>query len=375
MSQSFMSQSFKSQSFVYQAQPARVVFGRGTMETLPDEADRLGLRRLLVLSTPEQAGLAAQVQQLLGERAAGAFAGATMHTPVEVTERALRVVKELDIDGVVSVGGGSTTGLGKAIALRTDLPQIVLPTTYAGSEMTPLLGETRDGVKTTQRSPKVLPEVVVYDVDLTLSLPAQMSALSAFNAIAHAVEALYAPDGNPIVSLMAEEGVRAIVEALPRVMRELGDADARADLLYGAWLSACCLGSATMGLHHKLCHTLGGLFDLPHAQTHAIVLPYALAYNAPEIPAAIKHLGRAMKTEDPVLALVQLERECGIPLALRDIGMPRDGIPRAIEQAMANPYGNPRRIEAGALGELLERAWAGEGAATQGNIESIRGKE
>ncbi|MDN7184164.1 maleylacetate reductase [Caballeronia sp. SEWSISQ10-4 2] len=350
-----------SQSFVYQSQPARVIFGRGTLAQLPAEAERLGLRRLLVLSTREQAELGAQVQQLLGARAVGTFAGATMHTPVEITERALSNVKELDIDGVVSVGGGSTTGLGKAIALRTDLPQIVLPTTYAGSEMTPILGETQAGIKTTQRSFKVLPEVVVYDVDLTLSLPTQMSALSAFNAIAHAVEALYAPDANPIVSLMAEEGVRAIVDALPRILKEPGNPAARADVLYGAWLCACCLGAVTMGLHHKLCHTLGGVFDLPHAQTHAIVLPYALAYNEPEVPEAMMHLGRAMKTEDPVLALLQLERECGIPLALRDIGMPHDGIPRAVEQAMANPYGNPRPIEEGALGELLQRAWAGEG--------------
>ena len=353
-------------SFTYQMLPARVVFGHGRSATLPVEAERLGLRRLLVLSTPEQAALAGRVQQLLGERAAGTFNGATMHTPVEVTERALEVVRAEQIDGVVAVGGGSTTGLGKAIALRTDLPQIVLPTTYAGSEMTPLLGETQDGRKTTQRGPKIQPEVVIYDVDLTLSLPPAMSALSAFNAIAHAVEALYAPDGNPIVALMAEEGVRAIVEALPHVLKEPGNPDARASLLYGAWLCACCLGTTTMGLHHKLCHTLGGLFDLPHAQTHTIVLPYALAYNAPMIPDAIARLGRAMQTDDPIGTLLQLERDCGIPLggiplALRDIGMPHEGIARAVEQAMANPYGNPRPVEAGALGELLERAWAGAG--------------
>lgn len=346
--------------FVYEAQPARVTFGRGTSAKLAEEADRLGLRRLLVLSTPQQTELATHIQGLLGERAAGAFAGATMHTPVEVTERALAVVRDLGVDGVVSVGGGSTTGLGKAIALRTDLPQIVLPTTYAGSEMTPLLGQTQDGIKTTQRSPKVLPEVVIYDVDLTLALPARMTATSAFNAIAHAVEALYAPDGNPIVSLMAEEGVRAVVDALPRVMRVPDDPDARSDLLYGAWLCACCLGATTMGLHHKLCHTLGGLFDLPHAEMHTIVLPYALAYNAAEIPAAMGSLKRAMRTDDPVRALLDLERLCGVPRALKDIGMPHEGIPRAIDQVTANPYRNPRIIERQSLGDLLEHAWSGD---------------
>lgn len=346
-------------SFVYQMLPARVVFGRGTRATLPAEAERLGLRRLLVLSTPEQAMLAEQVRQLLGDRATGAFNDATMHTPVEVTAQALEVVKAERIDGVVAVGGGSTTGLGKAIALRTDLPQIVLPTTYAGSEMTPILGETQGGRKTTQRSPKIQPEVVIYDVDLTLTLPPAMSALSAFNALAHAVEALYAPDGNPIVAMMAEEGVRAIVGALPRMLKESGDPEARASLLYGAWLCACCLGVTTMGLHHKLCHTLGGLFNLPHAETHAIVLPHALAYNAPMIPSAMTRLRRAMGTDDAVGALVQLARNCDIPLALLDIGMPYEGIARAVEEALRNPYENPRPVEAGALAALLERAWAG----------------
>ncbi|WP_174363693.1 iron-containing alcohol dehydrogenase [uncultured Caballeronia sp.] len=350
------------QSFVYDVQPARVIFGHGTRARLPDEADRLGLSRLLVLSTSEQATLATDMQTQLGERAAGAFDGALMHTPVEVTGRALDVVRALDIDGVVSVGGGSTTGLGKAIALRTDLPQIVLPTTYAGSEMTPLLGETQDGLKTTRRSPKVLPEVVIYDVDLTLSLPAKMSATSAFNAMAHAVEALYAPDANPITSLMAEEGIRAIVDALPRVMHAGDDAGARSDLLYGAWLCACCLGATTMGLHHKLCHTLGGLFDLPHAQMHAIVLPYALKYNAMAIPEALTRLKRAMATDDPVLALHELVRRSDIPQALAGIGMPRDGVLRAVDQIMANPYRNPRVVERESLIRLIERAWSGGSA-------------
>jgi alcohol dehydrogenase class IV len=349
------------QSFVYEAQPARVVFGSATSARLPEEVERLELQRVLVLCTPQQTSLARRIQSLLGERAVAVFSGATMHTPVDVTERALAVVREQKIDGVVAVGGGSTTGLGKAIALRTDLPQIVLPTTYAGSEMTPILGQTENGLKTTQRSPKVLPEVVIYDVDLTLSLPAAGSATSALNAMAHAVEALYAPDTNPIISLMAEKGIRAIVSALPRVIRKTDDPDARYELLMGAWLCACCLGATTMGLHHKLCHTLGGLFDLPHAETHAIVLPYALAYNAAEVPTAMTHLRRAMNTDNPVQALLQLERQCSIPLALRDVGMPHEGVATAVAQVMANPYRNPRALGQRALSELLERAWSGSG--------------
>jgi len=348
--------------FVYQAQAARVIFGAGTGAKLGEEAQRLGLTRVLVLCTPGRTELAERAAQWLGSRAVGVFDGATMHTPVAVTERALAAVKSLGADGVVSIGGGSTTGLGKAIALRTDLPQIAIPTTYAGSEMTPILGETRDGVKTTQRTAKVLPEVVIYDVELTRSLPVPLSALSAFNAIAHAVEALYAPDTNPIVSLMAQEGVRSIVKALGRIAATPHDLGVRADLLYGAWLCSCCLGATTMGLHHKLCHTLGGLFDLPHAETHTIVLPYVLEFNAPTVPDAVARLGRAMETDDPVRALIELERSLHLPMALRDVGMPNDGIARAVAQATANPYANPREVDAASLTELIERAWRGAGA-------------
>jgi maleylacetate reductase len=196
--------------FVYQPLPTRVLFGRGAVTRIKDEAERLGVKRALVLSTPGRGeALAKQVSGLLGERPASIHAGAVMHTPVEATERALLAVKDKAADAVIAVGGGSTTGLSKAIALRTDLPQIVLPTTYAGSEVTPILGETQGGVKTTQKSARVLPEVVIYDVDLTMDLPASIVATSGMNAIAHAVEALYAKDGNPITSLMAEERLAA----------------------------------------------------------------------------------------------------------------------------------------------------------------------
>ena len=236
------------QSFVYEALPARVVFGSGTVAQLRAEAERLGVRRILVLSTPGRGEAQARdVAALLGDLAVGVHAGAVMHTPVEATETALQVVRKLGADAVVAVGGGSTTGLGKAIALRTDLPQIVLPTTYAGSEMTPILGETKDGVKTTQRTPKVLPEVVIYDVDLTLGLPAAIAATSGMNAMAHAVEALYARDRNPVTSLMAEEGIRSLAQALPGIADDPQDRAARRDALYGAWLCGTCLGLGRHG--------------------------------------------------------------------------------------------------------------------------------
>lgn len=346
-------------SFVYQGSPARVVFGAGTLARLPEEVARLGIKRALILSTPEQKAQADAIAGLLGSVGRGVFAGARMHTPVDVTEEALAVVERESIDGTVAVGGGSTTGLGKAIALRTDLPQIVVPTTYAGSEMTDVLGQTADGAKKTLRDPKVRPEVVLYDVDLTLTLPPGLSVTSGMNAMAHAVEGLYARDGNPILSLMAEEGIRALGSALPRIARDPGDRDARSDALYGAWLCGTVLGSTTMALHHKLCHVLGGTFDLPHAETHAIVLPHAVAYNTPATPEAIGRAARALGAPDAAQALFDLAKTAGARTALKDIGMPETGLDLAADLAAADPYWNPRPIEREGIRALLDDAWHG----------------
>jgi maleylacetate reductase len=311
-----------------------------------------------VLSTLDQADDAAAVAERIGTRAGGHFAGAVMHTPVAVTERAMAVVRDLDIDGILAIGGGSTTGLGKAIAYRTDLPQIVVPTTYAGSEMTPILGETSEGGKITRTDPRILPEVVIYDVALTMGLPVGLSGTSGINAIAHAVEALYAKDRNPIVSMMALEGIAALHSALPRIADDPGSKDARRAALYGAWLCGTCLGAVGMSLHHKLCHVLGGSFGLPHAETHTIVLPHALAYNAPAISDVISRL-KNLLGEDPARALYDLAVGIGAPVALRDIGMPESGIPEAAKRALANPYWNPLPLDEKTIEGLIARAWAG----------------
>ncbi|HEY4028923.1 MAG TPA: maleylacetate reductase [Caulobacteraceae bacterium] len=347
------------QPFTYVGAPSRVVFGFGVLARVPEEVSALGCRRALVLSTPQQAGAARDLSERLGPLGAGLFTEAAMHTPVEVTERAMQVVRDSGADCTVALGGGSTTGLGKAIALRTDLPQIVVPTTYAGSEATPILGETKDGLKTTQKSPKILPEVIVYDVDLTLTLPPALSAASGINAIAHAVEGLYTQDANPIVSLMAEEGIRALGAALPKIIRNPSDREARSDALYGAWLCGVVLGSVGMALHHKLCHTLGGSFDLPHAETHTVVLPHAAAYNAPAAPEAMARVARALGVADAPQGLYDLARSLGAPVALKDIGMPESGLDRAADLAVANPYWNPRPVERTAIRALLDDAFRG----------------
>lgn len=351
--------------FVYQASPQRVVFGRATLARVPEEAERLGIRRPLILSTPNQRKLADEIARLLGGRTAGVFAGARMHTPVEATDEAMRIVASTGADGTIAIGGGSTTGLGKAIAYRTDLPQIVVPTTYAGSESTDILGETAHGRKTTVRDRKILPEVVIFDVDLTLGLPPDVSVSSGLNAMAHAVEGLYARDGGPVQALMAEEGIRALAATLPAIRSTPDDVEARTDALYGAWLCGTVLGGTTMALHHKLCHVLGGSFDLPHAETHAVVLPHAAAFNAPAVPGAMARVARALYANNAVTGLFDLAAATGAPMSLRALGMPESGLDRAADLSVASPYWNPRPFTRTEIRALLDDAWHGRRPAGQ----------
>lgn len=350
--------------FSYLPNPSRVVFGAGSLRHLGREIEALGAHRALVLSTPEQAGQAERVAEMLGERAAGVFPRAVMHVPLETAREARAVARELGADCAVAIGGGSTTGLGKAIALDSGLPILAIPTTYAGSEVTPIYGLTEDGVKKTGRDARVLPRTVIYDPELTVSLPLGLSVTSALNAVAHAVEGLYAHDGNPIIDLMAEEGIRALGGALPGIVANPADLTARGDALYGAWLCGVVLGQVSMGLHHKLCHTLGGSFNLPHAEVHTVILPHALAYNLAAAPQAASRVARALGLADadraPV-ALQDLARRLGAPTSLREIGMPADGLDRAADLAVQAAYPNPRALERPALRALLQRAW--EGAA------------
>ena len=287
-------------SFTYTSHPQRVVFGAGALNQLGAAIDALGATRALILSTPEQNADAARLADTLGPRAAGVFSRAVMHVPIEVAREARELAQRLGADCAVAIGGGSTTGLGKAIALEYGLPVLAIPTTYAGSEMTPIYGITEGGLKKTGKDPRVLPRTVIYDPELTYSLPLGMSVTSGMNAIAHAAEGLYASDGNPIMDLMAQEGIAALGRALPALTsaRDSGAAHAaRADALYGAWLCGAVLGNVGMALHHKLCHTLGGSFNLPHAETHTIVLPHALAYNARSAPLAMERIARASRCQ------------------------------------------------------------------------------
>lgn len=346
-------------AFHYQSLPMRVIFGQGTLDKVAGEVERLGARSALVLCTEPQRAGGEEVARLLGSRAAGIYDKAQMHVPIETAEDARRIAAELGADCCVAVGGGSTIGLGKAIALTSSLPIVAIPTTFAGSEMTPIYGITEGGLKRTGRDPRVLPAAVIYDPALTATLPPRIAATSGLNAIAHSVEALYAQDANPIISLMAEESIRALAAALPRVVADPADAEASSDALYGAWLAGACLGAVGMAIHHKLCHTLGGTFNLPHAEMHTIVLPHSVAYNRAAVPEAMARVSRALGGAEAATGLYDLAAGLGAPMALADIGMPEDGLARAVQLATENPYYNPRPIEREAILALLRDAYHG----------------
>ena len=348
------------QPFVYNSQASRVVFGVGSLSYLTREIEALGARRALVLSTPEQRRSAEQVAELIGEHCAGIFDRAVMHVPIETAREARDVARQLHADCAIAIGGGSTTGLGKAIALESALPILAIPTTYAGSEMTPIYGITEAGLKKTGRDIRVLPKTVIYDPELTLGLPTQLSVTSGINAMAHAAEGLYAQDANPIMSLFAEEGIRALAQGLPKIVSSPGDIAARSKCLYGAWLCGAVLGNVGMALQHKLCHTLGGTYNLPHAETHTVVLPHALAYNAPAVPEAIDRIARALGVGDAARGMFDLAASLGAPTALKDIGMPEGQLDWCAEIAPQNAYANPRPIEKAAIRALLEDAYHGK---------------
>jgi len=345
--------------FMYTAHPARVIFGVGKVAALQQEVAGQDWQRVFVLCAPNQRAQAEAVCAPLGAWVVGAYDQAQMHVPVEVARQACTQALQCRADCLVAVGGGSTTGLAKAIARQTGLPILAIPTTYAGSEMTPIYGLTENGLKKTGKDARVLPKVVIYDPELTRHLPLDLAIASGLNAIAHAAEGLYARDANPIMTLMAEEGIRALVNGL-RGLRQ-ANPEGYSDSLYGAWLCGMVLGNVGMALHHKLCHVLGGSFNLPHAQTHAIILPHAIAYNAQAARPQLAGLARTLHCDPDTLgtALYDLARELGAPLALCDVGMREADLDRAAHIALSDPYWNPRPLESSAIRGLLQSAFVG----------------
>lgn len=345
--------------FVYDAIPGRVVFGPGSRQGLADEARQLGSRRVLLVASTYEDELAADVAGVLGELVVGRFSDVVQHVPVAKATAAVELTRELDVDTVVTIGGGSSTGFGKAIALEVDVRQIAVPTTYAGSEMTTIYGLTDGGHKRTGKSDRVKPDVVVYDPELTLTLPPRIAGPSGMNALAHCVEALYGPGANPVISAIALEGIRALHGSLPSVCATPDDLDARTDALYGAYLAGVALASGGTALHHKTCHVLGGMFDLNHGDMNAVVLGHAVAYNAPAIPELMSRMGGALGADDVAGALFDLAVAIGAPTSLAEIGMPEDGIDEAARRVVAEAAANVRPPEEPAIRAMLAAAFAG----------------
>jgi maleylacetate reductase len=351
-----------TRAFVHDEPASRVVFGVGAVANVPGEVDRLGGRVLLVHGR-HSAGYADALAGGLDARLVARIDDVVMHVPVGVADAAVRLTRESGADVVVCLGGGSATGLAKAVARDTGVPVLAVPTTYAGSEMSPIWGITEHDIKSTGRDPRVRPRTVVYDPALTVSLPVDLSAASGMNAIAHCIEALYAANASPVVAVLAGEGLRILGDALPRVVTDPADLAARSDAMYGAWLGGWVLGSAAMGIHHKICHVLGGSFGMPHAQTHSAVLPYAVAFNAPFAPEAMARASRALGDEgatgDVGVALWRLASSIGAPTSLAALGLDRAGANAAADLIAQSPTVNPRPIEWGWVRELLLQACDG----------------
>ena len=345
-------------SFVFPGLTTRVVFGSGTISAAGDEVRRLGHRRAMVLSTPPQESQGQELLDKLGDLGAGLFADATMHTPTDVTARAIDAYEKAGATCVVSLGGGSTTGLGKAIAARTGADQVVIPTTYAGSEMTDILGETADGEKTTRRDDSIRPETVIYDVDLTTTLPVGLTMTSALNAIAHAMEAFYAPNRSPVTELLCKDAMRAFKTSLPILRDNPTDLDARSDALYAAWCCSTALGYVSMALHHKLAHVLGGSFGTPHAETHAILLPHTTAFNEQAVPELLRPVADAFG-DSAGGGLWDFAKSIGAPMKLSELGLSEADLDRASDIAVRNAYENPRELKKTGIRSLLQAAFEG----------------
>jgi alcohol dehydrogenase class IV len=313
---------------------------------------------VLLVATRSAAAAADELVSALGGRLAARFDGPVPHTPVTVTADAMNVVRAVGADAVVALGGGSAVGLAKAISSRTGVPQVVAPTTYAGSEVTPTLGETEGGVKSTRRDAALAPGTVVYDPELTLSMPAGLTLTSALNALAHAVEALWAPDATAVSDAVATEAADAILTALPDVLADLSSVDGRTRLQEAGWLAGLSLAQTQMGLHHQLAHVLGGAYDLPHAPLHSLLLAHVMAYNLPAAPSAAARLAR-ITGPDPVASVARLAGTFDGPTSLAAMGVPAGDLPGLAERVAANPYPNPRPVDIDSVTRLLVAAWSG----------------
>jgi maleylacetate reductase len=332
------------------------VFRAGAIGDIGREIEAIGLGRVAIVATPGRGDQIARLTASLGDRAVVVFARAALHVPARLVDDAVAEIARASPDGLLAIGGGSAIGLGKAIAVRTHLPLVAVPTTYSGSEMTAIWGITDDTGKRTARDLHAAPAVVIYDPELTLSLPVAASAASGINAVAHAVEALYAPNLDPLVALAAEGAIRTMAIALPAIVRSPSDLAARTAALRAAYLGGFALDNAVMGLHHKLAHVLGGTFGLPHAEAHAALLPHVVAFNEPAAPEAMRVIAAALGAATATEGIRALNASLGLRARIGDLGLGRGDIDRAAALSVQSAYPNPRPVTREDVRALLERA-------------------
>jgi len=345
-------------SFDYDALPGRVVFGSGRRRELADEVRRLGASRVLLIADPHDQERLHEFREILGDLCVASFTDVVQHVPRAKASVAVSLAREFRVDASVSMGGGSATGFSKAVALELATPQLCVPTTYAGSELTPIWGISEGGEKRTGRDLRALPATVIYDPELTIGLPVEIAGPSAMNALAHATEGLYAKGTNPITALMGLEAVRVLSLHLPLMCDEPNDLAERSHVLYGAYLAGATLAVAGTDLHHRTNHVLGGLFNLDHGQMNAVVLPYALAFNKPAITEAYARMSEVLG-DDAATAVYDLARRINAPKSLAEIGMPADGIDRAATLVVAASRQNVRPLNELQARDFLQAAFVG----------------
>ena len=346
-------------SFAFSGLPTKVIFSQNSLVAIKKEIEERDFKRLMIVTTRSQANLAQNIALALDENCVGIFSEAKIHTPLNVSLEALAMFRNLDCDSVLSVGGGSAIGLGKALGYRTSAPLLGLPTTYAGSEMTSIFGETNKKLKITLSDERAQFRAVIYDPQLSLSLPSHVSMCSGLNALAHAIESLYGVNKNSMTNAIASEAIKLLVEALPKIKKNPLDLISRTMAMQGAWLAGSCLSVVGMGLHHSLCHVLGGAFDLPHAETHAVILPHVVRYNLSHLPSHLqtflfKYPGNTIADQFQAFTLT-LET----PTSLRELGLPKSAINQAAKLTLERKYWNPQFYDEETIESLLVSAWNG----------------
>jgi maleylacetate reductase len=345
--------------FTYAAPAARVVLGAGRARQVAAELDLLGIKRVLVACTPSGARRYDDIISALGARCAAVFAKAEAHCPLPIADEALEAFVAHDADGIVTIGGGSSIGLGKFIAAKRGAPLLAIPTTLSGSEMTSLYGVKIGNEKRTSNDIAARPRAVIYDPALTGTLPAHETAATGMNCLAHCVEALYPAQPNPVARLLALEGIRSLATSLPGVV-ERNDVASRARALYAGFIGGMLVSMVGIGLHHKICHVIGGHFDVPHGDSNSTVLPHVVAFNAPAMPDIAADIAAALGSRAAAEGIADLAQRIAAPRSLRALGVPATGLAAVAREVVARGTHNPRPITVDGIEALLAGAWEGK---------------